>query len=270
MAKAKSKPVKLEKVSKSLIKIKKPNIKFKFTKPDFSKYKRFKKPVLTALVVLISFILVDFLVQYLNNDYSVAVVNGSRISRSTYNAKLESMYGQSIAQQLIDEEIVKQEASKVGVEATEEEVQERLDDIILSIGGQERYEEVLKANNFTEQELKDQIKLDIITKEILEPSIEYTDDDIKAYFDQNSAIIFPNETAALEDGEKLNYELYREEIKEFFIQQKVENQRHIWIEGLYAEYRIQNNVIEKPKYGVLTTTINIFRNLFNTVNNNQE
>lgn len=270
MAKAKSKPEKSEKVSKSSIRIKKPNIKFKFTKPDFGNYKKFTKPVLTVLVVLVTFILVDFFVQYLNNDYSVAVVNGSRIPRRTYHAKLENLYGQSVARQLIDEAIVRQEAKKAGVEATKEEVQERLDEIIRSIGGQETYEAALTANNLTEQELRDQIELDLITKKILEPSIEYTEDDVKAFFDQYSAIIFPNETAALEEGEKLDYEQFKDKTKDIFLQQEVENEKYTWIDGLYTEYKIQNNSTEKPKYGILTTTINIFKNLFESVNANEE
>lgn len=270
MAKAKSKTEKSEKISKPTIRIKKPNIKIKFTKPNLGNYKRFSKPVLTVLVVLVSFILVDFLVQYLNNDYSVAVVNGTRISRSKYHAKLESLYGQSVAKQMIDEEIIRQEAKNAGVQATKEEIQNRLDEIIRRIGGQETYEAALTANNLTEQELKDQIELDIITKKILEPSIEYTDEDVKAFFDQYSAIIFPNETAALEEGEKLDYEKFKDKTKDIFLQQEVENQKYTWIDGLYTDYKIQNNATEKPKYGILTTTINIFKNLFNSINTNQE
>jgi len=270
MAKAKSKETKSVKVSKSTIRIKKPNIKFKFTKPDFGNLKKYTKPALTVLVVLMSFVLVDFFVQYLNNDYSIAVVNGSRISKRTYHAKLENLYGQSVARQLIDEAIIKQEAKKAEVEATEEEVQERLDEIIRSIGGQEAYETALTTNNLTEQEVRNEIALEIITRKILEPLIEYTEEDVKAFFDQYSANMFPNETKALEEGEKLNYEQFKEQTKDIYLKQEVDNKRYTWIDGLYTEYKIQNNSTEKPKYGILTTTINIFRSLFENVNTNEK
>lgn len=267
---AKSKPVKSKKDSKVTLRIKKPQIKkIKFSKPDFSNYKKLLRPALTVLAVFVSFVLIDLLVQYLNNDYSIAVVDGVRITKNEYHKKLEDLYGQSVAKQLIDEEIIKQEAVKAGVEATDEEIQERLDEIISSIGGQESYEAALVANNLTEQDLKNQIKLDIVTKEILEPSIDYSEEDVKAFFDQYSAVIFPNETAELEEGEKLDYELYKEKTVDVYIQQQVEQEKYTWIDGKYSEYKIQDNSTEKPKYGVLTTTINIVKNLTEKLNSNE-
>ncbi|MDY0097537.1 MAG: SurA N-terminal domain-containing protein [Candidatus Dojkabacteria bacterium] len=269
MAKAKSKPVKTEKSKGVTLRIKKPTIpKIKISKPNLENYKKFIKPALVVLVVILSFFLIDLAVQYLNNGYSVAVVNGVRISKGEYHEKLEKLYGQSTAKQLIDEEIIRQEAQKADVKVEEEEVQIRLDEIISSIGGQESYEAALVANNLTEEELRDQIELDLILKNILEPSIEYTDDDVKAFFDQYSAVIFPNETAALEDGEKLDYELYREKTVDVYLQQEVENKKYTWIDGLYGEYRIQDNSVEKPKYGVFTTTVNIIKNLTEKANSN--
>lgn len=269
MAKAKSKPEKSQKSKSVTLKIKKPTLpKFKFTKPNLENYKKFAKPALIVLVVILAFFLIDFTVQYLNNGYSVAVVNGVRITKSEYHEKLEKLYGQSTAKQLIDEEIIRQEAQKADVKVEDEEVQTRLDDIISSIGGQESYEAALVANNLTEEELRDQIELDLILKNILEPSIEYTDDDVKAFFDQYSAVIFPNETAALEDGAKLDYELYKEETLDVYLQQEVENKKYTWIDGLYSEYRIQDNSVEKPKYGVFTTTVNIIKNLTENINSN--
>jgi len=270
MAKVKSTTKKSKEISKPSIKFKVPNLKFKFSKPDLKKYQKFVKPVSVALIVILAFILIDLFVQYLNNGYSIAVVNGKRISRDTYHEKLETLYGQSIAQQLIDEEIIKQEAVKAKVTASKEDIQKRLDDIITSIGGQEAYEAALVANNLKEEDLIKQIEVDLITEKILTPTIEYTDDDVKAFFDQYSAVIFPNETASLEEGEKLDYELFKDQTKEVFLQQEVEQEKYTWIDGLYSEYRIQDNSKDAPKYGILTTTINIIKNLTQEVNNNEE
>lgn len=247
------------------IKIKMPN--FKFSKESLKKY---AKPVAIGVGVILAFILIDLFVQYLNNDYSIAVVNGSRISRDSYHKKLETLYGQTVAAQMIDEEIIKQEAKKADISATKAEIQEKLDAIISDVGGQEAYESVLKANGIEENALKDQLELNIITRKIMEPTLKYTDDDIKAFFDQYSSVIFPNETAALEEGAKLDYEQYKNETKEYFIQQQIEQEKPNWLDGLYAEYKIQDNSTEKPTYGVLKTTINIFKNLFSEINSNTE
>lgn len=242
-----------------------PNLKF--SKESLKKY---VKPVAIGVGVILAFILIDLFVQYLNNDYSIAVVNGSRISRDSYHKKLETLYGQTVAAQMIDEEIIKQEAKKADISATKAEIQEKLDAIISDVGGQEAYESVLKANGIEEKALKDQLELNIITRKIMEPTLKYTDDDIKAFFDQYSSVIFPNETAALEEGAKLDYEQYKNETKEYFIQQQIEQEKPNWLDGLYTEYKIQDNSTDKPTYGVLKTTINIFKNLFSEINSNTE
>jgi len=251
------------------VKIKKPNIKFQ--KPDIKKISSSKgfKTFLTVVGVIVVFILIDFFVQYLNNGYSAAVVEGKRIPRSEYIKELETAYGATVVDQLIDEEIIKIEAEKAGVEATDEEVNKQLETLIESVGGKEVYDTVLQQNNIDEEELKDQIRLSILANKVLGPTIEYTDDDLKSFFNQYSAQLFPTETEALEEGEKLDYEQYKDQVEQRYIEQKVYENEGAWLEGLRSKYKIQNNVTNKPKYGVLSATINIVENLFNEVNNNQ-
>lgn len=278
--------VKLQKKSKSsnspkhTFKIKKPNIKLgklkfkklKVSKPDFKNMFSNKvfKTLLIVFGAIVIFILVDLFVQYLNNGYSVAVVNGTRISMNKYHKRLESSYGATIAKQLIDEQLINLEAKKADVTVSDEEIDERLNSIIESVGGEEAYAQALLANNITEAQLIDQIKLDELARKIIEPTLEYTEDDIKAFFEQYSSVIFPNESAALEEGEKLDYELYKDGVKDIFIQQEVENAKYTWLESLTGEYKIQDNSTSKPKYGVLSATINIVKNLLNETNSNTE
>ncbi|MDD4561381.1 MAG: hypothetical protein PHI80_03095, partial [Candidatus Dojkabacteria bacterium] len=96
---------------------------------------------------------------------------------------------------------------------------------------------------------------------ILTPTLEYEDEDVKDFFDQYSDVIFPTETAALEDGEKLDFDTFREETEEVFIQQEVQIQKSSWLSEKKAEYSVQDNSTDKPKYGFLTITTNIINNL---------
>lgn len=257
-------------IKKPNIKFKKPNIKFNISKGNFKNYKKFVKPLIIVIAVLVAFILVDLFIQYLNNDYSIAVVNGTRITKNDYHKKLETLYGQSVAKQMIDEEIIKQEAKNNNIEVTDQEIQENLDGIISEVGGQEAYESILKANGINEKDLTDQIELNILSREIIEPKLQYTEDDVKNFFDQYSGVIFPNETAVLEEGEKLDYEQYKDKTKEYFIQQEVEKEKYTWINELYDSYKIQDNSVEKPSYGILKTTITIFKNLFGNTDSTEE
>lgn len=241
----------------------KKKIKVVVKKPDFKNinYMPILKNVGLVLIIVGSFTLIDLAVQYLNNDYSVAVVNGSRISESKWHKRLEKAYGEAAASQLIDEEIIHQEAKLSDVTVKTDEIDEKIEEIKTSIGGEDLFQSALEANNITLGELRDQIELDLLTEKILSPDITYTDDDVKEFFEQYSDVIFPDETNALEDGEKLNYDDYKEQTEEVYLQQQVQTEKSTWLAEKKSEYRIQDNSTNKPAYGFLTTTRNILRNL---------
>lgn len=153
------------------------------------------------------------------------------------------------------------EAKKEGVSVGDDEIKEEIDKIIESIGGDEMFEAALKANNITLKDLEGQIKIDLLATKILTPTLEYEDEDVKDFFDQYSDVIFPTETAALEDGEKLDFDTFKEETEEVFIQQEVQIQKSSWLSEKKAEYSVQDNSTDKPKYGFLTITTNIINNL---------
>jgi foldase protein PrsA len=223
------------------------------------------KVVGIVVLIIASLALIDLGVQYLNNDYSVAVVNGNRITKREWDDRLEAAYGPSVASQLIDEEIITMEAKEAGVTVTEEAVDTEVDLIIESIGGQESFDMALAANNISLEELRDQIRMDLLATELLAPNLEYTEDDVKAFFDQYSDVIFPEETAGLEEGELLAFEDYKDRTEEVYLQQEVQNYKATWLAEKRAEYKIQDNSTGKPQYGFLTITTNIINNLLDNI-----
>lgn len=250
----------------------KKNVQIKFKKPnlDLSGINWMKVLKVSAIVVavVVGFGLIDLLVQYLNNDYSIAVVDGQRITKNEYHKAMEKMYGSTTANGLIEESIIKQEAKKADIKVSKDEVDKKINELIQSVGGQEAYEIALKTSNLTDAYLREQIELDILATKLLTPQIEYTDDTLKEFFDQYSSIMFPEEAKALEEGEKLNFEEFKSKVEDIYIQQEVERLKTTWIADRESEYKIQNNATEKPKYGVFTTTSNILKNLFNKANDN--
>ena len=235
-------------------------------KPDFSQIKNIDfKPIgktLGLILILVSaFALIDLAVQYLNNDYSVAVVDGKRISKSKWHQSLESKYGSSIAQQLIDEQIIRAEAKKAGISISKEEIDSQVSELETSLGGKEALDTALAANNMTLEQLREQVELNMLSTKILTPQIEYTEDDVKSFFNQYSDIIFPDETAALEKGEKLDFDKYKAQTEEVYIQQQVQSKLSSWLTEVEANYRIQDNSVSRPRYGFLTMTVNIINNL---------
>lgn len=232
------------------------------------------KPVLKiggmVLLIIGSLALIDLAVQYLNNDYSVAVVNGTRISKNVWNDRLQKAYGSAVASQLIEDQIIKSEAKKADVSVSKEDIDKEVDRIVESIGGEELFNSALEANNITLAELKDQIEVDLLSTAILKPTLEYTEEDVKEFFNQYSDVIYPEETAALEEGAKLDFEKFKDDVEEVYVQQQVQTELNTWLGEKRAEYKIQDNSTGKPKYGFLTITTNIVNNLLDRLQNNSE
>jgi len=232
------------------------------------------KPVLKiggmVLLIIGSLALIDLAVQYLNNDYSVAVVNGTRISKNVWNDRLQKAYGSAVASQLIEDQIIKSEAKKADVSVSKEDIDKEVDRIVESIGGEELFNSALEANNITLAELKDQIEVDLLSTAILKPTLEYTEEDVKEFFNQYSDVIYPEETAALEEGAKLDFEKFKDDVEEVYVQQQVQTELNTWLGERRAEYKIQDNSTGKPKYGFLTITTNIVNNLLDRLQNNSE
>jgi hypothetical protein len=253
---------------KMQIKFKKPKIKFE--KPSWENIKNSEvtKYSLIVLLVFLFFIAVDFGVQYLNNDYSAAVVNGSRITNNEYYYRLDQSYGSAIVSQLIEEELIRQQAEEEGVTITQEEIDTELTDIATQVGGEEQLNLSLEAYNLTVEDLERQIETDILTQKMLEDEIDYTEEDVMAFFEEYSEVIFPEEAAELEEGELLDYESHKDYTLELFLQQEIESARGPWLAELEEEARIQNNIIEDPSYRFLGATRNIFSNVWDEINSN--
>jgi hypothetical protein len=265
----KSKSSKKGKSKKMQVKIKKPQIKFKKPTLEGIKESNITKYSLLVLLILVFFVIIDFGVQYLNNDYSAAVVNGKRITEREYFYRLDQAYGSAIVSQLIDEALVRQEAEKEGVIATEEEIDEQLADITEQVGGEEQLNLSLETYNLTMEDLRRQIELDVLTRKMIEPTLDYTDEDVKAFFEEFSEAIFPEESAELEEGELLDYETYKDETLDVFIQQEISTAQGPWLAELKANAKIQNNVLEGPGYKFLGATRNIVQNIWDDINSNE-
>lgn len=238
-------------------------------KPDFSKLKEINfKPIgkiVGLILILVSiFALIDLAVQYLNNDYSVAVIEGTRISKSKWHKALEKQYGSSVAQKLIQDQIIREEAKKAKITASKEDIDSKIKEYEDNLGGKEALEAALKANNISIEDLREVVELEVLLTKLLTPEIKYTDDDLKKFFTQYSQEYFPKESSELEPGEKLDFEQYKDKVEDLYVRQQILSRAGSWITEAEAKYRIQDNTVSKPSYGFLTTSVNIINNLLET------
>ncbi len=267
MTKTKKKDAPKEKATRKKAEDKKPvkkslnKVNFKIDKSKLSEFAKSAGKVLALLLILL---LVDLFVQYLNNDYSVAIVNGQRIPRREYVENMEMMYGANVANALIEEELVKQLGNEKGVEIDQEDIDSSYKDIETQLGGEEALLTALEQNNMTEEDLRGQLKNELVLKEIIKPRLEYTDEDLANFFEQYKEFIY-------EDTTDINFEDEREQIEAIYIEEKTFEERDVVLNEFRDDSSIQINIPginDETGYGFFKATRNLISNFADRYNTN--
>jgi parvulin-like peptidyl-prolyl isomerase len=153
---------------------------------------------------------------------AVAVVGDKDISKSDWDALIEQTKRNykathhafpkpgtaelanlrtNATQFLIQASEYEQEASKLGVKVTDDDVQKRLDQIKTQYYGnppgqpkasdkqmEQRYQQALKQQGFTDKEVRSGIELQLIRERVFQKvtsDVKVSDDDVKAYYDKH-------------------------------------------------------------------------------------
>lgn len=223
-----------------------PRVQFKLDK------QKLLKALLYTVVFVVSLGVIDLVVQYLNNDFSAAVVNGQRVSKNEFHDRLTKAYGVQAVAALVDEALIEQEGATKGVTVTQKEVDDRMKDIANQLGGEKELDKTLASNNITRSDIERQIKLEIIATKVLKPTLKYEEKDVEDFFNQYKSMLYQ---------EDVTFEDKKVEVEETFIGQKVEEAKTAWLEELRNKAKIQNNVSNKPTYGLFKTMTNILTNI---------
>ncbi|MDQ0976484.1 foldase protein PrsA [Neobacillus niacini] len=121
----------------------------------------------------------------LPKDKAVAKVDGEAINKDELYDVMVEQYGAATVEQLIADKIVASEAKKEKVTITDKELNEEVDKLKESYGGEEVFNQMLESNNTTVDALKDDLKNYLTIRKLLEPQIKITDEELQTYFDEN-------------------------------------------------------------------------------------
>lgn len=154
----------------------------------------------------------------IKEDDAAATVNGEEISRDELHERLVDQYGQELLDSLITEKVIDQEAKKENVKVTQKEIDEEKAVYAESYGGEDALKQTLESSGLTMADFEEDIESYLATKKLLEPRIEISEEDMKAYFDEN---------------------------KDSFAQEEQVSASHILVE----DEKTANEVIEKLKDG---------------------
>jgi foldase protein PrsA len=142
-----------------------------------------KKLVLIIAVLILA--MGVFLSFALPKDKAVAKVDGESISQDELYDVMVEQYGAATVEQLIADKIVDSEAKKEKVTITDEELNEEVDKLKESYGGEDVFNQMLESNNTTVDVLKEDLKNYLTIRKLLEPQIEITDEELQTYFEEN-------------------------------------------------------------------------------------
>jgi foldase protein PrsA len=122
-------------------------------------------------------------------DGDIATVNGKAISRSDFDAKLEaSQQGKAIFNQMVQGLLIDQYASDNHIDISDADVQKKEDDI-KSKYAPGQFEQILKTQNLTEDDVKRILKQQLVVEKAVDANVHISDADVKSYLDKNHATL---------------------------------------------------------------------------------
>ena len=207
---------------KSLKKVKKNSEKIL---QDIKKGKTKKILIPVLLVIILVFSAINF-----KHVFIAAMVNGKIITRFALDRELEKASGKDTLEGLITKSLILQEAKALTVSPTEAEIAKKINDIRAQLEPQgTTLEDALLAQGRNLSDLEEQLVIQVIVEKILGKDVEITDEQAKAYFEENASF-FP-EGATLESEAQT--------IKEQLFQQALGQEFQPWLEGLKAKSKLK-------------------------------
>ena len=116
---------------------------------------------------------------------SVAKVGSENIKEEELNTVLQKQYGSSMLDTLISYKIVDLEAKEKGLEVSDEEIDAEYETYADQYGGTDGLTEMLKEYNMSEKDIREDIRIYLLTLKLLEGEVDITEQEMKDYYKEN-------------------------------------------------------------------------------------
>ena len=162
---------------------------------EFLKRHRPEAVVLIALVTLIAGATLSSSQEredgLLDLSSPIATVNGTEIPYSLFYDMVEARVGFETLQNLVIYQIVKLEADRLGIDVSDEEINQELSLLIQhQFGSEEVFLNQLSQARMTIGELRSQLWIDLACRAIAMREVSVTEDEIKAFFEEYKALLY--------------------------------------------------------------------------------
>jgi predicted Holliday junction resolvase-like endonuclease len=181
----------------------------------------------TGYIAIILGIIILLLLAINRGLLIAAVVNNKPILRASMNKALVSRYGSQTLENMITEQLIGDEAKRLNVSVSQQEIDAQQQEILKSFGGNVTIEEVLKFQGMTKEDFDQQIRLQMLLTKLIGKDIAITDEEITTYIADNPTTLVATES----DGMK-------KEAREAILMQKVGEQLQPWFASLKEKAKI--------------------------------
>lgn len=141
---------------------------------------------IVGALIIAALIIVAMVTSAAKNE-TLATVDGNKITKEDLYGALVKDYGPATIDTLISDKIIELEAKKQNIKVTDKEIQKELDTLYAQYGGEAALKEQLKASGSSVDAIKKDVVKYLETRKLIEPTIKITDEEMKAYLEQNKA-----------------------------------------------------------------------------------
>ena len=195
----------------------------------FMKKKKIGKTQVCLLHSLPVIILILALLYFFKGQFVIALVNGKPIFRQTLIKELEKQAGQKALEAIITKTLILQKAKKENIQVTEEEINQEVQKIEESLTAQgQDLNQLLKQQGMTQENLKEELKIQKIVEKIATKDIQITEDEVASFIAERKDFYPPDQ-----DPEDLN-----KQVRKQLMEQKTGEAVQTWIAALQKEANI--------------------------------
>lgn len=117
----------------------------------------------------------------------LAWVDQTPVSRWSYYQQLDQKYGKELKDQLISEQLINNEAKKRNVSVDDGEINNEIKKIEDQQGGASQLAQILELQGMTMDELRKQVRFQVLIKKMFGQNINITDEQVNQYVEENKA-----------------------------------------------------------------------------------
>lgn len=117
---------------------------------------------------------------------TLAKVGSETITKKDFMADLEKNYGRVTLTQMIDRQVVLQAAQKNNFTVTEQEIDQEIEKFKKRFPNEEQFEQSLAREGTSLQELKDNVRLQLLYMKLATKDVQITEDEMRKHFEEHS------------------------------------------------------------------------------------